>query len=86
MKKKKNKLKEVEDFLEEHGISGIIRIPDYGTFSMFLESGDKLSILEHAKIELDVLDELRKNEVKFRIAEENRLASKKSKEFPRYIQ
>ena len=86
MKKKKDKLKEVEDFLEEHNISGIIRIPDYGTFSMFANPGDKLLILEHAQIEVDISKELRMNEVNCRINEENNKISQRNKKYPSYIQ
>ena len=85
--KKKDKLKEVEEFLEKHKISGIIRIPEHGTFSMFANQGDKLSILEHAKIELELLKELRKNEVCFRVDEENYISKQKNKnkKIPIYV-
>ncbi|MCK5625147.1 hypothetical protein KAI04_04875 [Candidatus Pacearchaeota archaeon] len=85
-KDKQNILDEIDEFFNKHNISGIIRIPNYGTFSNFKSEGDKLSILEYAKIELELLEQLRKNEVNFRLCEENDILSKKNKKHPKYIQ
>lgn len=79
MNKKEKLLKEIEKLFNKYNLSGIVTIPQNGTFSLFSSEGEKLVILHHAKIELKKLD-----------LEVNKMAEYENKEItkkysPRYV-
>jgi len=52
MTKKEKKIKQIENFLNKHEISGILYIPGYGVFNHFESSNEKLRLLDHAATEI----------------------------------
>ena len=53
----------LEKFLKKHKISGIFFIPGYGSATIFKNEIDKLVVLNHSQLELDVEKEKHGNEV-----------------------
>lgn len=57
----------LEKFLKKHKISGIFFVPNYGSATIFKNDLDKLAVLDHAKLELDVEKKKRIDEVNKRV-------------------
>ncbi len=83
-KSKEHLMDEVENFLNLHKISGILDIPKVGTFSYFQNDGGRLLVLDRAKIELGVIDNIIENEIKFRVKEEHKSIHSKHVPSPTY--
>ncbi len=56
MNKSDKILANIEKLFKKYQLSGLITIPQQGTFSLFASEGEKLILLQHAKIELKKID------------------------------
>ncbi len=75
----------VQTFLNKHNISAILLIPNFGVFSCFQSEGDKLEILEQAKMEDEIRTKLMDAEVGNQIQDNFKYFRKKHKQTPEYV-
>lgn len=85
MNKKEKILKEIEKFFEKHEISGIIRVPNAGTYSLFGSEDDKLLVLEHFKVELLAREKYINSEANKLLGWDNSIDKKDKNEVRNYI-
>lgn len=64
--KEADKIENIEAFLNRNKISGIIRIPNKGTFAIFQTFGDRMVVLDQARLELMIRDAELQDEAKQR--------------------
>lgn len=86
MNKKEKIIKEVEKFFAKHNVSGIIRIPNAGTYSLFSSDEDKLLVLEHCRVELLAREKYINMEANNIIGINDYNDSKTKSKLPSYIQ
>ena len=84
-KSKKIEVQEIEEFLNKHNIYAILMLPNFGVFSCFQSEGDKLEILEQAKMEKKIRDKLTNTEIENRIQDDINYFRNKNNHTPNYI-
>jgi len=86
MVKKKHKAtkEEIEKFLEDNNISGIIKYCDSGIISLYSNHGIFLEIMDYANIEMSVYERKKQSMVEDEIAI-MKMIGKDSRPIPTYI-